>query len=408
MAPPERSLAELKAEIGALLDDESQREFTNAANILMQLGNRKPKLVEPRRQKLKNIARANPQIIALYNQYATLQAAGERRMTYRLPVFLDLEAEEEQMPMQAAASETAASTKEWPYKHDEAERKGAATSEPETLDEKSIGMSQMDGAMDDGGVTKQLQGESGTESATEPPQNNAATTKTPPGKQPANTATLLASPATVPADTATHTTMIPIHNPSAFPVQRIQEVQAQRYPSTKVVAMWSHLDPKGAVTQVTADIQHGSVNHLVLTDARLITALGLRSGAHDTILIDASQLKIDETFRIIDGPGKRSDLNVFIAGQLVSARHAYLYWLEHRGTADPKGPPYVQEARRIAIQVRRRAGDVWREIEKVWELEQGGGGLGYRTNRVKHLGEDPVAFAKGKNREGEVGRSMWG
>jgi hypothetical protein len=405
MAPLERSLAELNEEIDALLDNATQREFTNAAKILMQLGNRKPKLLEPRRQKLRDILQRNPQIVALYNQYAVLQAAEEKRLTYRLPVFLDLEIEEAQVPAQDAANETAASRKEVADEHnDEEKQEGAATQEKESQDTEEIEVSQLDGATDDTEELEQPQRESSTESTTAPPQDTAAVMITQIESQPAATICPSTTTNTLPATTTDHITMIPILNPSAFPVQRIQEVQAQRYPSTKVVSMWSHTNVAGEVVQVTADIQDGSVNHLILTDARLITALGLRSGAHDTILLDVSQLKIDETFRIIDSPGKRSDLNIFIVGQLVSGRNAYLYWLEHRGTADPKGPPYVQEARRIATQVGRRALDVWREIEKVWGLEQGGGGQGYRANRVKYLGEDPVVFRKDK----EDGRSMWG
>lgn len=92
-------------------------------------------------------------------------------------------------------------------------------------------------------------------------------------------------------------------------------------------------------------------------------------------------------------------------GELVSARHAYLYWLDERRTADPRHGPYAAEAKAIARKTGRRWMDVMREVERVWELEQGSDGGEYRGNRVGYLGEDPV-YEEGAEK-GRVVRSMF-
>lgn len=200
---------------------------------------------------------------------------------------------------------------------------------------------------------------------------------------------------------------IPITNPSAFPVQRLQEVQAQYQPSTHITNMLCHKTPTGPITLVTADIQDGSINHLLIRDARLISALGLAAPAYDTITMDLTKLRIDETFIVQILPGQRPQkLDEWIVAELVSARHAYLYWLDERKTADPKTAPYATEAKAIARNTGRRWPDVMNEIEKVWKLEQGVDGAEYRGNRAMYLGEDPL-YPVGAE-EGRVVRSLFG
>ncbi|KAF2628275.1 hypothetical protein BU25DRAFT_43011 [Macroventuria anomochaeta] len=203
------------------------------------------------------------------------------------------------------------------------------------------------------------------------------------------------------------TLAIPITNPSAFPIQRLQEVQAQYYPSTHVTNMLVHKTPSGPITKVAADIQDGSVNHLFIRDTRLINALGLALPAFDTINLDTTQLRLDETFTIDIFPGQRpNEVDEWIMGDLVSARHAYLYWLDERRSADPRSPPYAAEAKAIARKTGRRYPDVMREIEGVWKLEQGSNGREYRENRVRYLGENPT-YPEGAE-EKRVVRSMFG
>ncbi|KAJ4324614.1 hypothetical protein N0V94_001184 [Neodidymelliopsis sp. IMI 364377] len=188
-----------------------------------------------------------------------------------------------------------------------------------------------------------------------------------------------------------HTTMvIPITNPSVFPVQRIQEVQSQHYPSTTIVTMLCHKSPSGTITQVTADINNGSINHIIIRDTRIINALSLQPPHFDTITLDTTKLKNDETFKIRILPGQRpQNLDEWIVGELVSARHAYLYWLDERQTADPKTPPFATEAKALARKLGRRWPDVMREVEGFWRLEQGSNGMRYRGDRERYLGEDP-------------------
>jgi hypothetical protein len=207
----------------------------------------------------------------------------------------------------------------------------------------------------------------------------------------------------------THVLVTPVTNPEAFPIDRIQDVQALRYPRAKIVGVWAHQNTSGDVVQVTVDMQDGPVNHIIIDDARLISALGLREGNNDVISIQHDHLRIDETFDIRLFPNQHPhDLNAFVVGELVSARHAYLYWLDLRGSADPKGAPYVQQARDIATQVGRRAPHIWKEIESYWELEHGSGGKMYRDKRIKYLGEDPVYCKAEEAKKREEARSMWG
>jgi hypothetical protein len=208
-----------------------------------------------------------------------------------------------------------------------------------------------------------------------------------------------------------HRYIIPIINPEDFPTKRIQVIQALRYPSARVVEMWSHRSVDGEIVQITADMQDGPVNHLVINDARIITALGLRDDGHDVISRDDESLRLDETFTISIHPGQRpKNVKNFVVGEMRTGRHAYLHWLDSRGTADPKRPPYPQEANRIAVQLGRRAMDVWKEIEGYWELEQGAAGKLYRVGRLKYLGEDPVYCEEDEKKASVKAktRSMWG
>lgn len=100
--------------------------------------------------------------------------------------------------------------------------------------------------------------------------------------------------------------------------------------------------------------------------------LGLAAPDFDTIKLGTNIMKVNETFIIRILPGQRAHkLDEWIVGELVSARHAYLYWLDERKTADPTHSPYAAEAIAIAKKLGRRWPDTMREIEAVWELEQG-------------------------------------
>ncbi|KAF3044890.1 hypothetical protein E8E11_008944 [Didymella keratinophila] len=203
------------------------------------------------------------------------------------------------------------------------------------------------------------------------------------------------------------TLAIPVTNPFAFPTERLREVQEGRQPGTHIVDMLVHKTPSGPITQVTADVQDGSINHLFIRDPRIIDALSFSAPDFDTITLDTAKLRLDETFtiRVFSGQ-KPKKLENWIMGELKSARHAYLYWLDERQSADPRTPPFAAEARAIARTTGRRWPDVMKEIEHVWNLEQGRGGDEYRYNRARYLGEDPK-YPEGAE-GGRVVRSMFG
>jgi hypothetical protein len=205
-----------------------------------------------------------------------------------------------------------------------------------------------------------------------------------------------------------HLYITPVSNPEVFPVCRIQVVQAEYYPSAHFVNVWTYRDIKGEVVQVTADMQDGPINHVLIDDVRIITALGLRKDTNDTISLLDEFFRPNETFTIHILPGQRiKNLKFFVVGRLQSARHAYLHWLDSRGCADPKHPPYVHEARHLARQSGRRALDVWREINGAWQLEQGSGGRKYRENRFEYLGEDPMYAETTETSSKATVLSMW-
>jgi hypothetical protein len=204
-----------------------------------------------------------------------------------------------------------------------------------------------------------------------------------------------------------HIYVKPVTNPEDFPVHRLQTVQAQYYPSTKVPNMLVHHDSNGDVFQVTADLEDGPVNFIMINDARIISALGICEGTNDTIKLQEDEFRKDETFIVsVDSRAELKNLDNFAFGELQSARHAYLHWLDHRGAADPRRPPYIQEARMLAVKLGRRAPDVWREIDGYWELEHGKEGRKYREGRMKYLGENPI-YEEGTERAAKDAVSMW-
>jgi hypothetical protein len=482
--PAKRSVADMKLDIENRLDHATRKDFTNAVNGLMRIGGRKPKSVEPRRQKIRGIVRNNKHVAAVYAEFATAQRAAEKRLTYRLPLVQELEEQDKGgKPSSTAEIEMADRTT---LKRFEGMTKIAsdgtqivkelrpiAGSREDTMQFLSMTQSTNDHetniTREFGGLVwdpKRLEGPTtfnkqqtgratettylarskdtndGRDGSEDKDDNRIKSAQAEVEDIETEDATQLAAktiqtqsqthtPRKIPAmqrfrisgreiakrskpspwsgpPTEHHIYLIPVTNPSAFPTGRIQVVQSQHYPSARIVSMWTHRDSKGGIGQVTADMQDGPVNHLKITDARLVSALGLLHGTNDTIRICTNELRIDETFVIELLPQQRpQDPKAFVVGELTSARHAYLYWLDIRGTADPKCPPYAQEIRRIAVDLVRRAPDVWKEVDGYWQLEQGSGGSVYRKNRLKTLGESPVYGEKESGKKSKI-FSMWG
>jgi hypothetical protein len=523
--------AEMQAEIGSLLDETARRDFINTTNNITRLGNRKPKMVEPRRQKLRKIVMANKQIVQLYNVYASAQVATEKRVTYQLPVFGDLELqgvielpgttdagnvqedieerskdehihepeehhklEDEQKEMtgtqdgvlqlpkhagirkdnlHSSGLPDAGTTNQpvqqiEPTQSDDAEMQEDNYNTPNTSEDTRVDATppeqdiehaqEQDMELEEEGQvvidtdegneadkTIHERFESVDDDDTEPietsetrgatssakdgnnylpgvidimqvARNEPAAQRSPirqisnplkmleyPSHQ-ANAFQLNAEPIAVHAIDAVeqtdqapntllkvHQSVTPVRNPEDFPIDRLQSVQAQYYPSAKVINVCTHRDSNGVVVRVTADLQDGPVNHFVIDEARIITGLGLRGGVNDNIFLHKASFKPDETFtfKILHGQHARN-LHALIVGRFQSARHAYLYWLDLRRSTDPKHGPFVLEARHLANQLGRRVFDVWGEIDRYWRHEQGSGRRKFRQDRLHNLGEDPV------------------
>ncbi|KAF2830288.1 hypothetical protein CC86DRAFT_271037, partial [Ophiobolus disseminans] len=378
-APTPMSLGTIRDHIESLLDPATRRNFANTANHLIRLGLRNGKHLEPRRQKLRGIVEANRQIWRLYNEYASVHIVAEKRVTYRLPVFRDLVDEEEEdgdeMEIEEEEEDEGAESEATEQSQDPTDTPNSKMANiiprPHTranLMRQHNGTSELS-AFETESANNQEEQTSDKENSIDPSPIINPTSPLPPH----------------------HRYIIPIINPEALPINRIQDIQALRYPSARIYAMLTHRNVNGDVIQVTADMDAGPVDHLLINDTRIITALELRQPDYDTISIQENILRINETFTIHISPSQRLRYsNDFLVGELRPARHAYLYWLDSRGSADPKCGPWAQEARRIAGKLGRRAPDVWREIEGYWSLEQGAGGKVYRTDRLRYLGEDPV------------------
>lgn len=201
-----------------------------------------------------------------------------------------------------------------------------------------------------------------------------------------------------------HFDAIPIRNPEAFPLWRLREVQHNIYRNTVIRDMFAIRDAaNGIVVRVTADLVNGSVNHLVIEDMRLICALGLQTGDHDTIKIHQRALRAHESFTIhplkFEDDGNTYPSNAWLAGLLVPARHPYLFWLDARGSADPVLPPHREELDLLAHRLGRIAEDVRYEVRCMYDLENSLTAQQraiYRGHRLYWLGEDPKYDAGGR------------
>ena len=512
------ALAQLRSQIEGRLDDATRWRFTKTANALIQLGNRKQKLLAPRRQRMRSIVEKNRNITRLYNEYATLHATTEKRVTYRLPIFLDLKtgAEDveshgdemeghqdvnEAMGGVTAGHDTAATehtehmiladaTNEMDTRADRTPtpevdepmadtqdfskllfeavtgktelynaprgQTGAvavaideqaigdifeqlaahATSPPqagggameplgspstkgdelagehtqfdvcdgrithdeelaeaEELTEDALGVHEnMRTAAGSGGseqiesdVGADLTGNSGETMIIEEEKEDPTAVVEPEASSIRAASVLVQDCLGDHEEASTIEADVTVKNPEAFPVHRIQDVQAGVYPGTRIAKIATHVDPDGTVRKVTLDVDGGHVNHLIIKDARIIAGLGLSEPPYNTI---TSTLRAGETFKAFI-PSGQTDIDYWSCRVLKSARHAFLCWLDLRETADPRGGPFWQEARLIARELSRRAPDVFREINDHWNLEQSAGGSRHRANRIKLLGENP-------------------
>jgi hypothetical protein len=474
------SIANMQAEIEGLLEGETRRVFRNSVNNIMRLGNHKPKALEPRRQKIREIVTENPRVMQLYKVYAAEQRAIEKRTTFQLPVVdipelegisgmpaaaetklikevggivgeqeiheprvhVGVDGEPNEIPdMQEGVLELKAHAE--PEKSSDLPEFGTADTFVQAAhsDDTEIQQESYDA------IDQQL--ESAEEEDTEIEEADPGAVETAPAQglnnylrgtirmtqaghigaavqfehfsDQVNAPRQNATPDffigmnteeqidQLPAGTLPekHQYVTPVENPKAFPIDRVQSVQAEYHPWATVVNMCTHRDDNGVVVRVTADLQDGPVNHFVIDDARIITGLGLREGGCDTISLNNDCFRPDETFTFDIIHGQRAkNLDAFVVGRFRPTRHAYLYWLDFHGSIDPKYAPYFGEARILAPKLGRRAFDVWGEIDRYWTYLKGSGRKA-RQNRLRYLGEDPVYDATMKTESRASVASMW-
>jgi hypothetical protein len=452
------SIANMQAEIEGLLEGETRRVFRNSVNNIMRLGNHKPKALEPRRQKIREIVMENPQILQLYNAYAAAQRAIEKRTTFQLLV-VDIPELEGISSMPTAA--------EWKHIKEvggivgeqeiheprvhvgmDGEPNKTPGMQEDVLELKAHAQPEKSSDLPEVGTADtfvqaphsddtEVQQESydAIDHQFEPAQNedtemeeaDLSATETSPARdsdnhlpgpvdimqtahnEAANQSEHLIDRTNIPQQNAApnmaveinsgeqidqlitdsllerHHYVTPVENPKAFPIGRVQSVQAEYHPWATVVNMCTHRDADGVVVRVTADLQDGPVNHFVIDDARIITGLGLREGGCDTISLNNDCFRPDETFTFDIIHGQRvKNLDAFVVGRFRPARHAYLYWLDSHRSADPKHAPYFGEARILAPKLSRRAFDVWGEIDRYWTYLKGSGRKA-RQNRLRYL-----------------------
>jgi hypothetical protein len=376
----------------ALMPTALAKELINTMRSIITLGGRRLHLLHMRKQKIEDLLQklGDNEVIRVYNEFATAHDRVEARTTFKLPLIEELEGGEEEV-------------KEKEDSGDDSEYHSAE----ETITEARIDVdvsahekAELRVAGDPDVDMEDIQ----PSATVQVPVIHDIEPQIAPSPPASGSQSRLPMPVGVACEKHSNCTVVPVQNPEAFPMDNIQEVQAQYYPYTRVIDMYIHHDGNDQVTQVTATLDKGPVDHLIISDPRIMTHLGLRQPPYHTICLQPN-LRIDETFQIHvqSGQTPRSP-KAWVIGELVSARHPYLYWLDSRQTADPKVPPTAAEARILAPKIGRRAGDVWREIERVWSLEQGSNGRHFRESRVECLGEDPTYGECGEKRPR---RSMW-
>lgn len=373
-----QSLLQFEARLSVITSASAAKGLINTMRIIMQQGNRRRHLVEPRRQKVRDLITGmeNVEMQKLYEEFARVHNERENRSTFRLPL-LDRAHEDRDDALKQDTTDTR-----------ERLDLEAAHSLTEEMSNDGLEDGEMAEVAEDTWNTI-AQASSSPDTIT----SRVATKGTSPLPAPSSPLDSSSTPEPIytmyDKEDYDACTVVPIQNPKDFPLRRIQKVQADYYPSTLMTAMWVHRNQSNEITQVTGDLDKGPVNHIIIHDLRIINSLGLNEPPFDTITLQ-SPSRVDETYDIRILPGQKpEDLDSWVVGELVSARHAYLYWLDGRQCSDPKGLPTAAEARAIAKKTGRRALDVKMEIDAYWKMECGTGGRKVREKRVVHLSEDP-------------------
>ncbi|KAB2099678.1 hypothetical protein AG0111_0g12161 [Alternaria gaisen] len=385
-----RDLTIFEPRLLAIMPQAVARDLISTMRLILTLGGRKRRLLGMWKQNINDMLQnlGNNKAIRVYNEFATAHNQVEKRSTFKLPLIEEPEDGNDEVKESGGESD---------YHSAQEELEGKETAADGVMQDE-VGLEvvqdphlEMEDLLS---VTQQVFAvpDVDTEIAPSPslPEAHASSVM----------------PVGVPCDKHIDglCMVVSIQNPEAFPLTNIQGVQAEYYPSTSILDMQVHHDHNERIIQVTATLDKGPVDQLVIHDPRIITLLGLRQPQYAMICLQPNP-RIDETYQIGIQPGQRLwNAKAWSFGELVSARHAYLYWLDSKRTSDPRAPPTVAEARLLAPRLGRRAGDVWREIEKVWNLEQGSGGRHFRENRMEYLGEDPE-YGGGEERRSQKG--MW-
>jgi hypothetical protein len=383
------SLTVFEPRLLALLPEAAAKELVNAMRIIITKGGRQRQWLDMRRQKIRDLLQklGDREVVRVYNEFATAHEQVEKRLTFKLPLMEELEGEGREVE---EVDEARDDTVSYGAREDNAREDAAIGSALQEVVRLEVARDP-DVELDDIPSPSTLQpsaiGDVHPETALSPPP-----------------LPLIQPSLFLDAGVDGNCTIVPVQNPDAFPVGNIQEVQAEYYTSVRIIDMCIHQDGEYAVTQVTATMDKGPVNYLIIKEPRIITSLGFREAPYDTICLQPNS-RLDETYQIHIQPGQvPRNPEAWIVGELVSARHAYLYWLDSKQTADPVAPPTIAEAKILAPKIGRRASDVWMEIERCWKIEQGSSGKRYRENRMEYLGEDP-SYPQGNEKRSL--RSMW-
>ncbi|KAI2486721.1 hypothetical protein Ptr902_00854 [Pyrenophora tritici-repentis] len=397
-----QALKVLESDLNKFVDAEVAKNLVNTMRVVMQQGYTKRAFLEVRRQKILKIVEGtdNEDVKTSYSIFARAHAEAEKRVSYRLPILGDEVDDkmgegrvtdavaEPQVGEPCARTSESAMARAMTSEEVEIEDAGAAGTAGRRHSDEPVSLQRKMGPKT---ITTKM-----TQEAT--CQQAARSRPAPP------LGIAILAGITCDSHNDGLCTLIPIQNPNDFPVTQIQEVQAQYIPSTRVLHVWLHRDSNNQIHQVTVDLDKSSVDHLIIQDPKIITFLGLRQPPIDIISLQSDGI-VEPTYKIKILPGQRPrNPKLWIVGELVIARHAYLYWLDSRQSADPRAPPTASEAKTLALQLKRRPNDVFQEINRYWDLEQGSGGRLYRENRKRYLGEDP------KYPEGEEKiptRSQW-
>ena len=292
-----RSLTVFEPRLFAIMPKAAANELINTMRLILTRGGHKKHLLELWSQRIKDLLKrlGNNEVVRVYNEFATAHDHREERLTFKLPLVDELAEEKEETEKVDEAHEDIGI-------HDAPENTIGENAAADNVLQKKARFEvaqDSDVHMEDLPLARNLQ----------PVTIEHASPKTavlpPPSSPVPPPAPFVSAGVACERHPPGTCTVVRIHDFNAFPVTKIQEVQADYYRSAIIIAMCIHRDNNNQVTQVAASMDNGPVNFLLINDPRIIAFLGFRQPTYDPICLQPNP-RLDETYQIYMYPGLAS------------------------------------------------------------------------------------------------------